>query len=93
MKRYGPAILTWIAFAVSLAATFAIVYRVVLPLLLKHVFSLSFPPKDDLSRAINWSVVGMVVILYYVFFTRTAIGQKLLQWFFDANRTFFLKGK
>ena len=91
MKRYWPAILTWIAFATGLAATSAIVYRVVSPLLLRHVFGLSFPPRDDLSRAINWSVVGIVVILYYLFFTRTAIGQQLLRWFIDANRGIFLK--
>jgi hypothetical protein len=88
---YWGAILTWMSFAAVLAATSAIVFSIIWPLLLRNVFGLSFPPRDDLSRAINWSVVGIVVVLYCLFFTRTGIGRKLLQWFLESNRGIFFK--
>jgi hypothetical protein len=89
MKKYLPAVLSWIACIAGFYISAAIVFKVVLPLLLKRVFGLSFPPTNGLGRAIQVSVVAAVIFLFYLVATKTGAGQKLVQRFLDANREIF----
>jgi hypothetical protein len=88
MKKYWKQIFSWVIAVIGFYVVSWISINLLLPL-----FGYGFPQKDGIGRLVQNIIIGIIILICYLSINYTAIGQRALNWFVDANKNIFKNKK